>query len=47
MLEGWLDRVARELLSKDPAAALALFEAFIEADTTWFHGSNAPTIPGA
>jgi hypothetical protein len=36
MLEGWLDQVARELLPKDPPAALALFEAFIEADAGWF-----------
>lgn len=28
-LDGWLDQVARELLPKDPPAALALFEAFI------------------
>jgi len=31
-LEAWLDQVARELLPKDPVAALALFESFIEAD---------------
>lgn len=36
MLEGWLDQVARELLPKDPPAALALFESFIEADSAWF-----------
>jgi len=36
MLDGWLDQVARELLPKDPPAALALFEAFIEADGAWF-----------
>lgn len=36
MLDGWLDQVERELLPKDPPAALALFEAFIEADATWF-----------
>ncbi len=35
-LESWLDQVARELLPKDPAAALALFESFIEADGTFF-----------
>ncbi len=35
-LDGWLDQVARELLPKDPPAALALFEAFIEADAAWF-----------
>ena len=36
MLDGWLDQVERELLPKDPPAALALFEAFIEADAAWF-----------
>ena len=36
MLDGWLDQVARELLPKDPPAALSLFEAFIEADAAWF-----------
>lgn len=36
MLDGWLEQVARELLPKDPAAARALFEAFIEADASWF-----------
>jgi hypothetical protein len=36
MLEGWLDQVARELLPKDPPAALSLFEAFIETDAAWF-----------
>jgi hypothetical protein len=36
MLHGWLDQVARELLPKDPPAALSLFEAFIEADAAWF-----------
>mgnify|MGYP003948928501 CR=1 FL=1 len=30
-LELWLDQVARELAPKDPALALDLFEAFIEA----------------
>ena len=35
-LESWLDQVARELLPKDPATALALFESFIEADATFF-----------
>jgi hypothetical protein len=35
-LEAWLDQVATELAPKDPAAALALFESFIEADSTWF-----------
>ena len=36
MLDGWLDQVERELLPKDPPAALSLFEAFIEADAAWF-----------
>lgn len=36
MLETWLDQVAKELAPKDPAAAVALFESFIEADSTWF-----------
>jgi hypothetical protein len=36
MLHGWLDQVARELLPKDPRAALSLFQTFIEADATWF-----------
>ena len=31
-LHSWLEQVERELLPKDPAAAVALFEAFIEAD---------------
>jgi hypothetical protein len=40
MLEGWLDQVERELLPKDPPAALALFEAFIEADAAWFEHAD-------
>jgi hypothetical protein len=40
MLEGWLEQVARELLPKDPQAALALFEAFIEADEKWFERAD-------
>ena len=36
MLEHWLEQVARELLPKDPPAAVLLFEAFIEADAAWF-----------
>jgi len=36
MLEAWLDQVARELVPRDPPAAVALFESFIEADA---HGS--------
>jgi hypothetical protein len=35
-LDGWLDQVAHELLPKDPAAALSLFEAFIASDAAWF-----------
>jgi hypothetical protein len=34
-LEGWILQVERELGPKDPAAALALFQAFIESDTSW------------
>lgn len=40
MLESWLDQVARELAPKDPAAAVALFESFIEADSTWFEHAD-------
>ncbi len=36
MLEAWLEQVATELAPKDPACAVALFESFIEADSTWF-----------
>lgn len=39
-LELWLDQVARELMPKDPAAALDLFEAFIEADETFFENAD-------
>ena len=39
-LEAWLDQVERELLPKDPAAALVLFESFIEADSTFFERSD-------
>lgn len=39
-LDGWLDQVAGELMPKDPAAALSLFEAFIEADRTWFERAD-------
>ena len=35
-LETWLEQVARELLPKDPRAALALFESFLEADHAFF-----------
>jgi hypothetical protein len=39
-LEGWLEQVARELVPKDPPAAVALFETFIEADATWFEHAD-------
>lgn len=39
-LEVWLDQVARELVPKDPPAALTLFEVFIEADATWFERAD-------
>jgi hypothetical protein len=39
-LEGWLDQVERELCPKDPPAALALFEAFIESDAAWFERAD-------
>ena len=39
-LELWLDQVARELTPKDPAAALDLFEAFIEADSHFFEHAD-------
>lgn len=39
-LEAWLDQVARELLPRDPPAALALFESFIEADASWFERAD-------
>ncbi|GAC1426883.1 MAG: hypothetical protein NVSMB6_27130 [Burkholderiaceae bacterium] len=39
-LEAWLEQVARELLPKYPAAALALFESFIEADGTFFERAD-------
>lgn len=39
-LELWLDQVARELMPKDPAAALDLFEAFIETDETFFENAD-------
>jgi len=39
-LEGWLDQVERELCPKDPSAALALFQAFIEADASWFERAD-------
>ena len=39
-LEAWLGQVERELLPKDPAAALALFESFIKADGTFFERAD-------
>ena len=39
-LEDWLGQVERELLPRDPAAALALFEQFIEADGTWLERAD-------
>lgn len=39
-LEAWLDQIERELMPKDPAAAVALFESFIEADASWFEGAD-------
>jgi hypothetical protein len=39
-LEAWLDQVERELLPKDPAAALALFESFIESDGDFFERAD-------
>jgi len=39
-LEAWLDQVGRELLPKDPAAALALFESFIETDGAFFESAD-------
>jgi len=39
-LQAWLNQVDRELLPKDPAAALALFESFIEADGTFFERAD-------
>ncbi|MEP6502727.1 MAG: DUF6880 family protein [Betaproteobacteria bacterium] len=39
-LEQWLNQVARELTPRDPAAAAALFEAFIEMDGHWFESAD-------
>ena len=39
-LEQWLNQVARELTPRDPAAAAALFEAFIEMDGHWFENAD-------
>ena len=40
LLESWLEQVAGELQPRDPPAALALFEDFIEADATWFERAD-------
>jgi hypothetical protein len=39
-LERWLAQVEQELLPKDPPAALALFESFIESDAAWFERAD-------
>lgn len=39
-VEAWLEQVARELQPRDPAAALALFEDFIETDAAWFERAD-------
>lgn len=39
-LEAWLEQVASELAPKDPPAALALFQDFIEADAVWFERAD-------
>jgi hypothetical protein len=39
-LHAWLVQVERELLPKHPEGALSLFEAFIEADTSWFERAD-------
>jgi hypothetical protein len=39
-LEAWLDQVERELTPRDPPAAVALFESFIEADASWFERAD-------
>lgn len=39
-LEDWLDKVERELCTTDPTRALALFQAFIEADVSWFERAD-------
>jgi hypothetical protein len=39
-LQVWLDQIARELLPRDPPAAVALFESFIEADAAWFERAD-------
>ena len=39
-LETWLGQIERELMPQDPAAALALAEAFIEADDVFFNSAD-------
>jgi hypothetical protein len=39
-LERWLMQVGSELGPNDPAAALALFESFIESDASWFERAD-------
>lgn len=39
-LEGWLGQIERELVPRDPAAALALVESFIESDTKFFERAD-------
>jgi hypothetical protein len=39
-LEGWLGQVERELLPRDPAAALELAEGFIESDAIFFNRAD-------
>lgn len=39
-LEAWLEQVERELMRQDPSAALALAEAFIEADAVFFNRAD-------
>jgi hypothetical protein len=39
-LEAWLGQVERELLPRDPALALELFEAFIASDATFFERAD-------
>ena len=40
MLEDWLEQVAAEVLPTDPAAAVELFEEFIEADGKWMESAD-------
>jgi len=39
-LSSWLDQVAREVVPKNPAAAVTLFESFITADSSWFERAD-------